>query len=62
MNTSTAPVVGELYATRQGETFQVIAYGTRGVIVEFTDGSAELMDQDTWEALLFSDDDVLVAN
>lgn len=62
MTISTAPVIGERYATRLGETLQVIGYGTRGVIVEFMDGSAELMDQDTWEALLISDEHGLLAN
>lgn len=52
MITNPVPVVGEHYATLQGEEFLVIGYGTNGIIVEYLDGSAELMDQHTWESLL----------
>ena len=51
------PVVGEHYATLQGDKLLVIGFGTNGVIVEYLDGSAELMDQHTFESLLYDDTD-----
>lgn len=46
-----SPAIGSCFISNQGETFEVIGRGTRGVVVEYADGRAELIDLQTWEAL-----------
>ena len=51
MMTGTPPTVGVQYTSAQGDRFEVIGFGTRGVVVERNDGSAELIDAQTWQQL-----------
>jgi len=48
---SMRPVVGTHYDTQPGETIEVIAVGTRGIVVEYIDGRVELLDLDCWQTL-----------
>ena len=48
---SIRPIVGTHYDTQPGETIEVIAVGTRGIVVEYIDGRVELLDLDCWETL-----------
>ena len=43
--------VGSWYANEDGLSLKVIGTGTRGVVVEYVDGSAELIDRTTWQDL-----------
>ena len=45
------PAVGSWYANEDGLSLKVIGTGTRGVVVEYVDGSAELIDRTTWHDL-----------
>ena len=42
------PTVGARYNIAPGEHMEVIAIGTRGIVVEYTDGRVELVDGDHW--------------
>lgn len=48
---SMKPIVGTHYDTKPGESMQVIAVGTRGIVVEYIDGRVELLDMDCWHSL-----------
>lgn len=48
---SIRPIVGTHYDTQPGETIEVIAVGTRGIVVEYIDGRVELLDLDCWKTL-----------
>lgn len=43
------PVVGTRYDIAPGEHMEVIAIGTRGIVVEYTDGRVELVEGDRWQ-------------
>jgi hypothetical protein len=40
--------VGDWYTNEDGLSLKVIGSGTHGVVVEYIDGSAELIDLQTW--------------
>ena len=46
---SQQPVVGTRYDIAPGEHMEVIAIGTRGIVVEYTDGRVELVDGEHWQ-------------
>jgi len=46
---SLQPAVGTRYDIAPGEQMEVIAIGTRGIVVEYTDGRVELVDGDHWQ-------------
>lgn len=46
---SQQPVVGSRYDIAPGEHMEVIAVGTRGIVVEYTDGRVELVDGEHWQ-------------
>jgi len=48
---SIRPIVGTHYDTKPGESIEVIAVGTRGIVVEYIDGRVELLDLDCWQSL-----------
>ena len=48
---SIRPTVGSHYDTQPGETIEVIAVGTNGIVVEYTDGRVELLAPDCWQSL-----------
>lgn len=48
------PSIGDLYSTRSGEEVEVIGFGTGGIVVEYADGRAELLDTSAWQQLLHS--------
>jgi hypothetical protein len=43
--------VGSWYTNEDGLSLKVIGMGTKGVVVEYVDGSAELIDRTTWRDL-----------
>lgn len=43
------PVIGTRYNIAPGEHMEVIAIGTRGIVVEYTDGRVELVDGEHWQ-------------
>lgn len=45
---NTQPAVGTRYDIAPGEHMEVIAIGTRGIVVEYTDGRVELVDGKHW--------------
>jgi len=45
------PIVGKYYDTEPGESIQVIAIGTRGIVVEYIDGRVELLNMKYWQSL-----------
>jgi len=47
----TQPKIGLWYREQDGASFEVISLGTKGVIVEYDDGHAELIDQGRWDSL-----------
>jgi hypothetical protein len=47
----TQPSIGDLYCTRSGEEVEVIGLGTGGIVIEYTDGRAELLDATAWQQL-----------
>jgi len=58
---SIRPVVGTHYDTKPGESIEVIAVGTRGIVVEYIDGRVELLDLDCWQSLQQSAGQALAA-
>jgi len=58
---SIRPVVGTHYDTKPGESIEVIAVGTRGIVVEYIDGRVELLDLDCWQSLQQSTGQALAA-
>jgi len=48
---SIRPVIGTHYKTGTGLSAEVIAIGTRGIVVEYKDGSVELIDSENWQVL-----------
>lgn len=48
---SNKPIVGAHYDTKPGESLEVIAVGTQGVVVEYIDGRVELIDSACWHSL-----------
>ena len=56
---SIKPTVGTHYDTQPGETIEVIAVGTRGIVVEYIDGRVELLDLDCWKTLRLGNNDSL---
>jgi len=48
---SIRPVIGTHYDTGSGSSAEVIAVGTRGIVVEYNDGRVELIDNDNWQVL-----------
>ena len=48
---SLRPVIGQSYDTAPGESMEVIAVGTNGIIVEYTDGRVELLAGKDWQAM-----------
>jgi len=59
---SIRPIVGTHYDTQPGETIEVIAVGTRGIVVEYIDGRVELLDLDCWQSLHQNDNNSLHLN
>lgn len=51
MTSHKTPVVGTRYTTECGKRFEVIGFGTRGVVVEHHNGNAELIEPDAWQAM-----------
>jgi len=47
------PIIGSRYTNDSGDAFEVIGMGTQGIIVEYIDGRAELIDHQTWDRLRF---------
>lgn len=45
------PKIGQWYKDITGKSFEVISYGTAGVIIEYDDGQAELIEQNKWDSL-----------
>ena len=45
------PKIGQWYKDITGKSFEVISYGTAGVIIEHHDGQAELIEQNKWDSL-----------
>lgn len=45
------PCIGDLYNTRAGEAIEVIGLGTGGIVIEYADGRAELVDNIRWQQL-----------
>jgi hypothetical protein len=50
--------VGSWYTNEDGLSLKVIGMGTKGVVVEYVDGSAELIDRTTWRDLDMENDDL----
>lgn len=46
---SQQPVVGSRYDISPGEHMEVIAIGTHGIVIEYTDGRVELVDGAHWQ-------------
>ena len=44
------PIIGGRYRTSSTTTAEVIAIGTRGVVVEFPDGRVQLINITEWQA------------
>ena len=53
--------VGNWYTNEDGLSLKVIGTGTKGVVVEYVDGSAELIDRTTWQDLDMEIDDLEMA-
>ncbi len=51
MNREASLEVGRWYANEDGLSLRIIGTGTGGVVVEYVDGSAELIDRQTWRDL-----------
>lgn len=49
MATQHLPAIGDRYVDSTGESFEVIGLGTGGVVVEYFDGRAELIDLQRWQ-------------
>ena len=49
---STQPSVGDRFNLANGESIEVIGFGTNGIIVEYHDGRAELIEKPDWPHLL----------
>ena len=47
------PLIGSHYITELGDAFEVIGMGTQGIVVEYIDGRAELIDHQAWDRLRF---------
>ena len=54
--------VGSWYTNEDGLSLKVIGMGTKGVVVEYVDGSAELIDRTTWRDLDMENDDLEAAS
>ncbi len=54
--------VGSWYTNEDGLSLKVIGMGTKGVVVEYVDGSAELIDRTTWRDLDMEIDDLEAAS
>lgn len=48
---STQPSVGDCFSLSSGERIEVIGFGTKGIIIEYLDGRAELLDGPDWQRL-----------
>jgi hypothetical protein len=46
-----APSIDKKYKTKRGEDIIVIGHGTRGIVIEYTDGRVELVSQQDWAQL-----------
>jgi hypothetical protein len=46
-----SPSVGSRFVDAGGQSFEVIGTGTGGIVIEYSDGRAELIDQHSWESL-----------
>lgn len=53
---SIRPVIGARYVAGSGESVEVIAYGTGGIVVEYQDGRVELVDTECWQTSLANTD------
>lgn len=49
---STQPRIGDHFSLTSGERIEVIGFGTGGIVIEYLDGRAELIDQPGWQHLL----------
>jgi len=47
----TQPKIGQWYKDITGKSFEVISYGTAGVVIEYDNGQAELIEQNRWDSL-----------
>lgn len=57
------PTIGERYIDSSGESFEVIGLGTGGIVIEYFDGRAKLIDLQSWkEYAEESTDDVATAS
>ena len=43
--------VGDSFSLANGEHFEVIGCGTQGIVIEYNDGRAELLDQPAWQRM-----------
>ena len=48
---SAQPSIGDYFNLSSGERIEVIGYGTGGIVIEYRDGRAELIDQPGWQRL-----------
>ena len=48
---SAQPSVGDYFSLSSGERIEVIGYGTGGIVIEYHDGRAELIDQPGWQRM-----------
>ncbi|MDH5594280.1 MAG: hypothetical protein OEY35_05560 [Gammaproteobacteria bacterium] len=45
------PKIGQWYKDITGKSFEVISYGTAGIVIEYGNGQPELIDQNKWDSL-----------
>ncbi|MDH5228743.1 MAG: hypothetical protein OEZ58_13565 [Gammaproteobacteria bacterium] len=45
------PNIDAYYTNSQGEAFMVIGRGTRGIIIEYSDGRVELVSMERWRKM-----------
>lgn len=48
---SVQPCVGDYFSLANGERVEIIGCGTGGVVIEYNDGRAELLDQPAWQRM-----------
>ncbi len=48
---SVQPSVGDCFSLASGERVEIIGCGTKGVVIEYNDGRAELLDQPAWQRM-----------
>lgn len=48
MQLQSLPLIDTEFKNKQGDVFTVIGRGTRGIIIEFSDGRVELVSPEEW--------------